>query len=187
MYSALQNTIKEVSVLKHYNSSENSFYIKEDDRLAKCKRVTLMHFEAESTTFGFELDCKKIKCERLHKLSPYFQDGKDLDKGNDAIIFTTIESKNYIFVVELKDDSNSREIIKQFKSTTCFIDYLKSILKNIYKIKLDDINIKYLVFSTHGNNLKLTKTTKLKPIEKDDLSIFHLNCEQAKISIRSFI
>lgn len=187
MYAVLSKIIKDEAVLKHYDSSENSFYLKEDDKLAKCKRIVLAHFESETTTFGFELDCKKIKCERLHKLSPYFQDGKDLDRGNDGIIFTTLENKIYIFIVEMKDDSNSRDIVKQFKSSTCFVDYIKSILKNIYQKNIDNCEIKYLVFSKHGNNLKGTKSTIKKPLEKDGLLIFHENCAQAKHSIKNFI
>lgn len=88
MYEKLKYIIKKEAILKNYNSSINSFCIKENDKLAKCKRVELVGFENESTTFCFELDSKdkNIKCGKYHKLSPYFNDGIDLDKGNDAII-----------------------------------------------------------------------------------------------------
>lgn len=189
MYDLLKKIIKNDAILKHYCSKENSFYIKETDSLAKCKRVELLGFESESTTFCFELDSKKpgIKCNRLHKLSPYFNDGIDLDKGNDAIICTQIKNKDYIFISELKDDSKSSEIIKQLKSSTCFVEYLKSILKNIYDINnTEKIIIKYLVFSVHGNNLRPTGATRRKPVEKDGLLIYFTNCS-IKHNINSFI
>ena len=145
-----------------------------------------MGFENENTTFIFQLDCKKIRCQQKHKLSPYFNDGIDLDKGNDAIVFTRIEGIDYIFISELKDDSRSSEIIKQLKSSTCFIDYLKSILKNIYSLNIDKIEIKYLVFSMSGNNLRPTGTTRRRVIEKDGLFIYFSNCCE-KHNIKSFI
>lgn len=187
MYEVLKEIIKTEAILKNYNSSKNSFYITENDKLAKCKRVDLLGFEDENTTVCFELDCKKIRYQSKHKLSPYFNDGIDLDKGNDAIIFTRIEGVDYIFISELKDDSKSSEIIKQLKSSTCFIDYLRSILKNIYNIKnTEQIVIKYLVFSMSGNNLRPTGATRRKAIEKDGLSIYFSNCCDNH-NIKSFI
>lgn len=189
MYDTLKIIIKNEAILKNFNSSEQSFHIKENDKLAKCQRVDLVGFENENTTFCFELDSKskEIKCNRLHKLSPYFNDGIDLDKGNDAIIFTRVEEKDYIFISELKDNSANSEIIKQLKSSTCFVDYIKSILKNIYHIKnIDKIIVKYLVFSMSGNNLRLTGATRNKSIEKDGLLIYFSNCCN-KHHIKSFM
>ena len=189
MYDLLKQIIKQDAILNNYCSSENSFYIKEMDKLAKCKRIELLGFENESKTFCFELDSKSknILSNRKHKLSPYFNDGIDLDKGNDAIIFTQISDKNYIFIIELKDDSQSSEIVKQFKSSTCFIDYLKSILKNIYSCNyIDKIEVKYLVFSKHGNNLRPTGESRRSPFKKNGLEIYFNNCS-AKHNIKSFI
>ncbi|MEV9527372.1 hypothetical protein AB0W38_02080 [Aliarcobacter butzleri] len=189
MYGKLKYIIKKEAILKNYNSSINSFCIKENDKLAKCKKVELVGFENESTTFCFELDSKdkNIKCGKYHKLSPYFNDGIDLDKGNDAIIFTRIENIDYIFISELKDDSKSSEIIKQLKSSTCFVEYLKSILKNIYDIEnVDKIIIRYLVFSMSGNNLRPTGMTRRKAINKSGLSIYFSNCCE-RHNIKSFI
>ena len=187
MYEILKKIIKDEAILKNYNSSKNSFYITEDDKLAKCRRVDLLGFENENTTFIFQLDCKKIRCQQKHKLSPYFNDGIDLDKGNDAIIFTRIDGIDYIFISELKDDSKSGEIIKQLKSSTCFVDYLKSILKNIYNFRnIDKVEIKYLVFSMSGNNLRPTGTTRRRGIEKEGLLIYFSNCCE-KHNIKSFI
>ncbi len=189
MYEILKQIIKDEAILKNFNSSENSFFIKENDSLAKCRKVNLLGFENESTTFCFELDSKKttIKCGKLHKLSPYFNDGINLDKGSDAIIFTQINNRNYIFISELKDDSNNSKIIKQLKSSTCFVDYLKSILKNIYEISnTEQMAIKYLVFSRSGNNLRPTGATRAQPKEKDGLSIYFCNCSD-KHYINKFI
>lgn len=189
MYEILRQIIKNEAVLKNYDSSINSFYIKENDKLAKCKKVDLLGFEDENTTFCFELDSKnkEILWNKLHKLSPYFNNGIGLDKGNDAIIFTKIESKDYIFISELKDDSKSSEIVKQLKSSTCFVEYLKSILKNIYNVRnTEQIVIKYLVFSMSGNNLRPTGATRRRTIEKDGLLIYFSNCCENH-NIKNFI
>lgn len=186
MYSKLLEIIRKEAILKQFDSSKNTFHIKETDKLSKCKNVTLIGFEDENKTFCFELDSKNIKCNKLHKLSPYFNDGLDLDKGNDAIIFAHLDNKNHIFICELKDDSKSNEIIKQLKSSTCFIDYLKSIFKNIYGINIDSIPIYYLLFSSHGNNLRPTGKSRAKPKEIDGLKIFFNNCQQEH-HIKKFI
>lgn len=188
MYDSIRSIIKNDAILNNFNSSQNSFIIKELDVLAKCNKVELIGFENEATTICFELDSKNknLKCNRLNKLSPYFKDGIDLDKGNDAIIFTKIDSKDYIFICELKDDSNHRELIKQFKSSTCFLDYLKSILKNIYNKNVDCVSVKYLVFCKHGNNLKPTGNCRNVPKVIGGLPIFFKNCS-LKHNIKSFL
>ncbi len=172
MYRFLKEIIKKEAILEHYNSFENSFYIKEDDPSAKCRRVELLGLETPETTLCFELDSKKIKCDNKHKLSPYFNDGKNLDKGNDAILFTQINSNNYIFIIELKDDSTNSKLVRQLKSSTCFVDYLKSILKNIYDVNISNIVPIYLVYSEHGNNLRSTGNSRSKPKNFMGLDVF---------------
>ena len=179
MYEILKDIIYDKAQLKNYNSSKNSFYIKENDKLAKCKKIELLKFESENTTFGFELDTKGIK-----KVSQYFENNKGLDKGNDAIIFTTLNSKQYIFICELKD--GGKGYLSQFKSSSCFIDYLKSILKNFYNKNLDNTIIKYIVFSKHAQQMNVTKgkyiTTNISGFD-----IYHVNCKSGKYYIESFI
>ncbi|MEA2028501.1 MAG: hypothetical protein U9N49_05950 [Campylobacterota bacterium] len=188
MYDTLREILKEEAVLKHYNSEQNSFYIKESDTLAKCKKIEFLGFEHEDTTFGFELDCKdkSVKCGNLQKLSPYFKDGKHLDKGNDAIIFATIENKDYLFICELKDDSGSSKLDKQFKSSSAFVDYLKSILDNFYNINISKIKPIYIVFSKHGNNLRPTGGSRSSTIDYRGLDVYFQNCRE-KVHIKSFI
>ncbi len=183
MYHILRDIIYKKAQLDHYNSSENSFYIKENNE-ALCKRIDLLHFESEETTFGFELDNKNIKYKGIHKICPYFSNGKGFDKGNDGIIFTTIKSQNYIFICELKD--GAKGFIAQFKSSSCFIDYLKSILKIYYNLPIDNFIIKYIVFSKKG---VLSQTTKGKFIstKKENMDIYHINCSRKKYFIESFI
>jgi len=184
MYETLKNIISTKAQLKNYISDENSFYIKESDRLAKCKRVDLLKFESEDSTFAFELDSKDIRCSRKHKLSPYFEDKQGLDKGNDAIIFTTIKDKQYIFICELKDGATG--YISQFKSSFCFVEYLKSILKTFHNFKLDDAIIKYIVFSTKATAVNPTNGKYISSNQKG-FDIFHVNCKRKKYYIESFI
>lgn len=186
MYDILKEIIKNEAILEHYNSAENSFFIKETDPSAKCTKIVLDGFDDINTTIGFELDCKKIKCGTYHKLSPYFNDGKNLDKGNDAIIFSKINLQNYIFICELKDDSASSKLDKQLKSSTCFVDYLKSILNNFHGINIKALSPIYLVFSKHGNNLRPTGVSRSKTMNFKGLDVFFLDCS-AKKNIKSFI
>jgi hypothetical protein len=178
MYDILKDIIYDKSQIKTYNTSENSFIIKENDKLAKCKKIELLQFESENTTFGFELDTKGIK-----KVSQYFENNKGLDKGNDAIIFTTLKDKQYVFICELKD--GGKGYISQFKSSSCFVDYLKSILKRIHDINIDNISFKYIVFSKKGS----INTTRGKyiPSKQDGLDVYHVDCSRGKYHIGCFV
>jgi len=184
MYDKLKEIIYHKAQLDHYNSSENSFYIKETDRSAICKKVTLLKFESENTTFGFELDCKNVRCRGIHKISPYFENGKDLDKGNDAIIFTTINSQHYVFICDLKD--GARGYTKQFQSSSCFVDYLRSILKRVHGFNLDNIIFKYLIFSTKGSATTVTNG-KYPSKNVHGFDTYNINCKKGKYYIESFI
>ena len=184
MYTILKDIIYDKAQLKHYNSSENSFYIKENDPLAKCKRIELLNFESEETTFGFELDSKKVKCRGVHKISPYFENKKGLDKGNDAIIFTTLKGKYYIFICELKD--GAKGYISQFKSSSCFVDYLRSILKQYHDIDTKNIIYKYIVFSKQAPTTRTTNG-KFSATTQEGFEVYHVNCTRGKYYIESFI
>lgn len=184
MYDQLKNIIYDKAHLKHYDSNIDSFYIKESDKLAKCKRIELLNFESEDTTFGFELDCKKIKCRGIHKISSYFENNKGLDKGNDAIIFTTLKDKHYVFICELKD--GGKGFISQFKSSSCFVDYLKSILKRFKNINTNDLIFKYIVFSMNGS-LKTTTQGKYISSIQEGFDVYHVDCSKKKYYIESFI
>ncbi len=184
MYNILKNIIYDKAQLKHYNSSKNSFYIKETDKLAKCKRIELLKFESEDITFGFELDSKHVKCAGSHKLSPYFENNKGLDKGNDAVIFTTIKEQKYIFICELKDGATG--YISQFKSSSCFVEYLKSILNTFHNIKVDDFIVKYIVFSTKATAVNPTYGKYISS-HQNGFDVFHVNCNRHLYFIESFI
>ncbi len=179
MYEILKDIIYKKSQLNSYNSNENSFYIRENDSLAECKRVDLLKFESENTTFGFELDCKSIK-----KISLYFENGKNLDKGNDAIIFTTIKNQKYVFICELKD--GAKGYVNQFKSSYCFVEYLKAILQNIYNKDIGNIIVKYILFSKKGSIKTQTNGKYISSIQQG-IEIYHVNCKKKKYYIESFV
>ncbi len=189
MYNALKEIIKDEAILSNrFNVGDKSFYIKEDDPSAKCRRVTLTNFDSESTTFGFELDCKhrNIKCKNMQKKSPYLKDGKGYDSGNDAVIFANLNGNDYIFIIDLKDNSNNRDKLKQLKSSTCFVDYLKSILKIFHQKNIDRIKPIYIIFSEHGNNLRATGGKKT-PSQVGDFYVYHEPCKQSHFSIKRYI
>ncbi|MFK5976377.1 MAG: hypothetical protein QM493_07710 [Sulfurovum sp.] len=183
MYNILKDIIYDKAQLKNYNSEENSFYIKENSQ-AECNRIDLLKFESEDNTFGFELDCKMIKYKGIHKISPYFENGKGFDKGNDAIILTSIANQQYIFICELKD--GAKGFISQFKSSRVFIDYLKSILKVYYDIKMNTLNIKFIVFSKKGS-LNTNVKGKFYVSKQDGIEFYHLPCSRKHYYITSFI
>lgn len=186
MYSTLRNIIYNKAHLDNFNSSDNSLHIREADKSAKCVRIDLLKFESETQTFAFELDSKNIRYRGIHKISPYFENGKGLDKGNDALIFTKIRDKNYLFICELKDGGKPSDFIPQFKSSKCFVKYLKSILKEFYKINIDNIVIKYLVFSKVSPQITPT-SGKYKSSDIKGFDVYHLNCCRKKYYIESFI
>lgn len=184
MYTVLKDIIYNKAHLSGVylgqHNSKKCFILHEKSQDAKCKEVNLVGFESEDTTFGFKLDMKGIK-----KISPYFENKKGLDKGNDGIIFTTIADKKYVFICELKD--GGRGHIAQFKSTSCFIDYLKAILKKIHKIDTSDLIFKYIVFSKEG---RVSKDTSGRYISRniDGLDVFNMQCcSKAEYYIESFI
>lgn len=183
MYNILKEIIYDKAQLKNYNSKENSFYIKETAQV-ECKRIDLLHFESEDSTFGFELDSKKIRCKGIHKISPYFENGKGFDKGNDGIILTTIKNQQYIFICELKDGAQG--FISQFKSSWVFIDYLKSILKVYYDIEMNNSNIKFIVFSKKGS-LNTNVKGKFNLTKQNGIDFYHLPCSRKYYYITSFI
>lgn len=186
MYSELKAFIYQEAHLKNFNSSDNSFYIKENDSGAKCKRIDFLKFESESNFFAFALDSDKVKCGKCQKISPFFTNKKGLDKGNDALIFTQIKGKDYIFICELKDGGKPRDFIPQFKSSLCFVDYLKSILKNFYDKKTVDSMVKYVVFSQVAHQLGTTDG-KFISTTIQGFDIYHVNCSIKHYYIESFI
>jgi len=186
MYDRLKDFIYSESHLNNFNSSNNSFYIREDDKSAKCKRIDLLKFESEVSFFAFALDSKKTKCGTSQKLSPFFTNKKGLDRGNDALIFTKIEGSDYIFICELKDGGKAKDFIPQFKSSTCFVDYIKSILKNFYGIQSSNLIVKYIVFSNIASQLDTTDG-KFIFTTIQGFDVYHVNCEIKNYYIKSFI
>lgn len=185
MYGTLRDIIYTKSHINTFHlsktHSKNCLVIKETDQDAKCKEVVLIGFENKLTTFGFELDTKGIK-----KISPYFENKKGLDKGNDGIIFTTINNKKYVFICELKDGAKGH--IAQFKSTSCFVDYLKSILKRFYGTDTSDLIFKYIVFSKFGNNTQDVKGNYICRKNISGFDVYNMKCcNKAEYYIERFI
>ncbi len=153
------------------DNSSHELTIKETAKDAMLKQVVLSGV-ATNTTFAWKLDWKS-------KLSPYFEDGKDLDKGCDAIVVTKIKSQWYIFIVELKSKAKRKvtRIRKQFKSSLCFVEYIKAILRTIYKDNtLNNAKTRCALFSNDASNLPKTRDEYRSTSKKiDGISIKHLN------------
>lgn len=61
----------------------------------------------------------------MQKKSPYLKDGKGYDSGNDAVIFANLNGNDYIFIIDLKDNSNNRDKLKQLRKFYLFCRLLK--------------------------------------------------------------
>ena len=179
MIGYLKQIIYKNAILNNFIDSDNSFYIKEDDKLAKCKRINLKGFKKESL-FAFRLDVKNIK-----KISNYLSNKEGFDKGNDAIIFNQLDSQNYIFICELKD--SGKGYLTQFKSSISFVEYILSILKNFYGINvaLKDFNIVYIVFA-NKDEMRTTKG-KIIPTRQDGFEIYKLDCRKKNFYVQSLL
>ncbi len=179
MYDTLRDIIHKDAQLNNYNLEENTFYIKENASNAVCKKVTLYGFESSEKTMAFELDSrsKNIRCRQGHKISPYFENNKNLDRGNDGVIFTRLKGRDYVFICELKD--GRKGYMEQFKSTTCFVDYLRSVLRHFFNINTNAIIFKYIVFSKQNSNLRKTNG---KPVSTQEgaFEVYKVECSRAK-------
>ncbi|MGK7940174.1 MAG: hypothetical protein AB4062_08510 [Crocosphaera sp.] len=142
------------------NSKNNSVIIKETKPDAKLKRVEITGFYSENT-YAFTLD----KDEKLKTISKYFASSEEnINKVCDAIIFTNLNQKDYVFFCELKSEKPQvKDYMVQYQNSTLFIDYLINILNNFY---LQEYQIKpikkYILFDTKKQEVKRNLNRDMK-------------------------
>jgi hypothetical protein len=127
----------------------NTIVIREEKANAKLKKVTLYGFDDH--TFAFKLDAKdKLDIRKTIRISEYLNpnSNKDINRGCDGIIFTSIKGAGYVFICELKSQvPHKSDYIQQFRNTTVFIEFIAAILNEFYGVNLmDHFQIKYILF-----------------------------------------
>ena len=144
------------------HKKEARILLEESDPLATLKRVELRGF-IDSDTFAFKLDATGKRISNY--LNPSAQ---RINKACDAIIFTKIDKKCYIFCCELKSKRvNEKECIIKYKNSRLFVSYIINILKEFYDCKTE-FEYKFILFD---NKAKPRKTpTKRQKIEREKLN-----------------
>lgn len=139
------------------NSINSSMIIKETKPEAKLKRVEITGFASEYT-YAFKPD----KEEKIKTISKYFSSSEEkISKVCDAVIFTKLNEKDYVFLCELKSGKpEAEDYMMKYKNSALFIDYLISLLNSFY---LKDAPIKptkkYILFDTKRQEVRI----KYKP------------------------
>lgn len=142
--------------------------IKETKAQAKCRKIELTGFQ-KGKIVSFSLDAK-------HKISEYINKScKDITKGCDAVIFAEIKNKNYILICELKSD-DPKGCDKQFISSSCFVDYIDSILKKFYGKNFSDFVLEYILFTTKKFNKRATSVKAKNYVDFGNLKVLVEPC-----------
>ena len=148
------------------DGTQSSHAIIEERNEAKLKKLTISDLQPHHLIIGLD-DARKLPCDsRVACMSPVFSTTStyDINRACDALL---IEEKEVgeckITYIELKSDHPSG-FEGQFASSTCFVSYLKELLKKFSDINLNLISEKFIIFhtDTHNANRSLNKTTTIK-------------------------
>jgi hypothetical protein len=140
---------------------KNICEITEDDKGTKLKKVTIELPSDNIIVFSPDQGLKK---QKDNSISPLLSKNKGCihHKVCDAVILDEYqENRLSIIYVELKS-RDTRTAKAQFKSTKCFILYIKEILKILYKIEEHqkiEVKHKFIVFVGKAKNSIRKKTT----------------------------
>ena len=123
-----------------------------NDPSAKLTSVRIEGLNVHST-FAFKLDHKD------YQLSTYLNHSeKYLHRGCDAVIYTTVEDKSYLFFIELKSFIfTEKNVVTKMKNSEVFLGYLHEILKTFYHYSEIDFQKRYILFHLRKNNKKGTR------------------------------
>lgn len=145
------------------NSINSSVIIKETKPDAKLKRVEITGFSPDET-YAFTLDVEE-RDKNKKTISKYFSSSEEnINKVCDAVIFTKLNQKDYIFFCELKSEKpKAKDYMIQYQNSTLFIDYIVEILNSFY---LQELPIKptkkYILFDTKKQEVKRNLNRDMK-------------------------
>lgn len=146
---------------------------------AKCRFVELKGLKGQSIVF-------KLDDEKLGRISNYLRPQEaGINRACDAVIFTRVEKRNFIFFIELKSQ-NPKGAYEQLRNGELFVAYLGSILKAYKWIDINNFQKRFFIFCTNpGLKNPTGKSAKITSKTKNSKKIFIYNCNET-ISIDRF-
>lgn len=161
--------------------SDSSITIVETGREATLKKVQIVSVGQDA--FAVRFDQCGFPGQKI------FVDQHDMHSACDSIIFCVLDNEPFILCCELKSsEPNKSDVIKQFKSAQCFLDYLDSLLRTYHNSSIKDWGRRYFLFYDR-KSMPLRKSVLVEqricdsPEKADFLPVE--NCE--KIYIRKLL
>jgi len=120
---------------------QNELVIKETDRSATLKKITLTNLSSQFAAFFPEKAKPKI-CAMLSSTGDY-------QKAADALIFLCHNGINYILICELKSGTTSR-LSAQLKNTASIADFITALSKHHHGLTLPAWQMRFIVLTKRG-------------------------------------
>jgi hypothetical protein len=131
-----------------HRDSDCPYSLEETERNAKLKEVYINHMPKNTIV---------IKLDGSPGFDTLFtSDTYPVLQRCDYIILTEYDTQNYMIYIELKSDKpRYKKIIDQFKSATCFLDYLQSLVNRLGECStgFSGFEQRFVCFSTGHINL----------------------------------
>ena len=166
------------------DTSVNTCKVKEQDRSAKLKEVTLKYMDSEAFFFSPEIGKGKAGV-----MSPLLAKSGVHNATCDAVAILVTKQGKYIVLIELKSD-RPKGYREQFHSTRCFIEYIRILLKEFHMCNLDNYQYRYLLLTTSQSGRrpldKTTTTYRKNCLPKSEIQVETVKNGQ-KISITRFL
>lgn len=144
-YKALRELSTILSCVPYKWGAASHVHIEEHDGTAKLRKVCLAGLK--NNLLVFTPDSGRLIKKTHHKMSPLFSssDGIKCNKACDAVVMEELSGgKLKITYIDLKS-GRLNGVSDQFKSTICFVEYLRAILDKFHGIKLDIIQSRFVV------------------------------------------
>lgn len=166
---SIANLCNSLSCVGYRGDHHTNILIKETDKLAKLKNITLD--APNGDWLSFTPDKGRTS---LAKMSPLLATGAAHKHhcACDSVILVMRNNQLTVLYIDLKSD-NPVGYANQFKSTRQFMRYLLGLLEEFYNLKLPIFEERYIVLHTRKNSLLIKKPTtpnleKLKNTKPDN-------------------
>ena len=161
----LTNALEAIKVLTSCVQADGSqvshVLLEEKDPKAKLKKLTISELDSSIIVLATDEGRKR---SQLVCMSPLFADDGHYDQNRacDAVFIRKSEDGYHICYVDLKSDSPSG-FEGQFKSTQCFMGYVRALSASLCQQPISIIRERYVVFHTDSSNAKcFGKKTKTR-------------------------
>ena len=122
-------------------SGQTQLIIKETDRMATLKKVTITNINNEFAAFT---------PEKASQVSAMLSSCGDYQKAADCLVFLRHNEKNYILVCELKSGTTKR-LVGQLRNTAAIADFITSLCKHHHDLSFDQWNMRFIVLKSKGS------------------------------------